>query len=109
MKVEQPDTTNAVSSFSVTGSSFDNVTGSALANGFATVADAPANYWGDPGGPVVGAKAAAILDGRHEARLEDVRLVSQAVLGHRIMPNFAAEAENVSTEQIVNDLLKAVA
>jgi MoxR-like ATPase len=58
---------------------------------------------------IVGAKAAAILDGRHEARLEDVTLVAQAVLGHRIMPNFAAEAERVTTEQIVTDLLKAVA
>ena len=41
--------------------------------------------------------------------MDDVILVAQAVLGHRIMPNFAAEAENVTTEQIVNDLLKAVA
>jgi MoxR-like ATPase len=58
---------------------------------------------------VVGAKAAAILDGRHQAQLNDVVLVAQAVLGHRIMPNFAAEAESVTTEQIIDDLLKAVA
>ncbi len=58
---------------------------------------------------VVGGKAAAILDGRNEVTMEDVMEVAHPVLGHRILPNFAAEAERISTEQIVNDLLKAVA
>lgn len=58
---------------------------------------------------IIGAKANAILDGRHKTQLEDVTVVAQAVLGHRIMPNFTAEAENITTEQIVQDLLKAVA
>jgi MoxR-like ATPase len=58
---------------------------------------------------IVGGKAAAILDGRNVVTLEDVMEVAHPVLGHRILPNFAAEAERISTEQIVNDLLKAVA
>ena len=57
----------------------------------------------------MGGKAAAILDGRHEVTMEDVMEVAHPVLGHRILPNFAAEAERISTEQIVDDLLKAVA
>jgi len=58
---------------------------------------------------VLGAKSAAILDGRHEVRQDDVMGVAHAVLGHRILPNFAAEAEHVNTQQIVNDLLEHIA
>ncbi len=58
---------------------------------------------------VVGAKAAAVLDGRNEVTVEDVAGVAQAVLGHRILRNFAAEAEGVDSHQIVEQLLKVVA
>ena len=58
---------------------------------------------------VIGAKAAAILDGRSEVQREDVIEVAHAVLGHRIIRNFAAEAEGVGPQQIVEELLKAVA
>lgn len=57
---------------------------------------------------VLGAKAAAILEGRSEVIIEDVREVAHAVLGHRILPNFAAEAEGVSRVRIVDELLKVV-
>ncbi len=58
---------------------------------------------------VLGAKAAAILEGRSEVRIEDVREVAHAVLAHRILPNFAAEAEGVTRLKIVDELLKTVA
>lgn len=58
---------------------------------------------------VVGAKAAAILDGRHRVTIADVRQVAHAVLGHRVLPNFAAEAERVTARDIVERLLKEVA
>ncbi len=58
---------------------------------------------------VLGGKSAAILDGRNEVRQEDVIEVAHAVLGHRILPNFAAEAERVTTRQIVDELLNQVA
>lgn len=58
---------------------------------------------------VLGAKASAVLAGRNEAKLEDVREVAQAVIGHRILPNFAAEAEGVTREQIVDQLIQMVA
>ncbi|HLX63648.1 MAG TPA: MoxR family ATPase [Planctomycetota bacterium] len=57
---------------------------------------------------VLGAKAAAILDGRSEVKSSDVREVAHAVLGHRILPNFAAEAEGVTRHRIVDELLKSV-
>jgi MoxR-like ATPase len=41
--------------------------------------------------------------------VEDVRAIAHAVLGHRILPNFAAEAERVTTRHIIDQLLKVVA
>ena len=58
---------------------------------------------------VIGGKASAILDGRKEVTIEDVLSVAQAVLAHRILPNFAAEAEHVDSTKIVDELLKVVA
>ncbi len=58
---------------------------------------------------VIGGKASAILDGRNTVNIEDVKGVAYAVLGHRILPNFAAEAEGVTREKIVEELLAHVA
>jgi MoxR-like ATPase len=58
---------------------------------------------------VIGGKTMAILDGRHQVTVEDVLEVAHAVLGHRIIPNFTAEAEGVNQIQIVDELLKVVA
>jgi MoxR-like ATPase len=58
---------------------------------------------------VLGAKAAAILSGRNIATIDDVREVAHAVLGHRLQPNFAAEAEGISRQKIVDELLNVVA
>ena len=54
---------------------------------------------------VTGAKANAILHGRHEVQHEDVALVARPVLGHRIVTNFAASAEGVDSRKIVEELL----
>lgn len=58
---------------------------------------------------VLGAKTAAILDGRHEATIDDVKEVSHFVLGHRIHLNFAAEAEGITSHKVIDDLLEVVA
>ena len=58
---------------------------------------------------ILGAKAVAILDGRHEVKIEDVREVIQPVLNHRIIVNFAAQAEGITSIKIVDDLVAAVA
>ncbi len=57
---------------------------------------------------ILGAKAAALLAGRHAVSPDDIRRVARPVLRHRILPNFAAEAEGISSEQIVEDLLARV-
>jgi len=58
---------------------------------------------------ILGAKAAALLAGRLTVAPEDIRRVARPVLRHRVLPNFAAEAEGVNSERIVEDLLASVA
>src|SRR5262245_5125771 len=57
---------------------------------------------------ILGAKARALLDGRAVAALDDVRAVALPVLRHRILVNFQAEADGVTAEQVVSELLEAV-
>ena len=57
---------------------------------------------------ILGAKTRAVLDGRHSPDIEDVRKVVGPVLRHRIVPNFNAEADNVTAIQIVEKLLQTV-
>ncbi len=55
---------------------------------------------------VLGAKAAAALRGEPVPTLEDVRAVAHAVLAHRIVPNFEAEADGISPRGIIAELLE---
>jgi MoxR-like ATPase len=55
---------------------------------------------------VLGAKARAILDGRMAASVEDVRALAKPVLVHRVITNFRAESDNVTSEQIIGRLLE---
>jgi MoxR-like ATPase len=57
---------------------------------------------------VLGAKTRAILYGRPTPSLEDIQAVARPVLRHRIVTSFTAEAEGVSTLDIVDKLLKDV-
>jgi MoxR-like ATPase len=57
---------------------------------------------------VLGAKAHALLAGRGAVTPADIQRVAHPVLRHRILLNFAAEAEGASPEQIVDDLLQHV-
>jgi MoxR-like ATPase len=57
---------------------------------------------------VLGAKAHALLSGRSAVAPEDIRRVAQPVLRHRVLPNFAADADGVSAEQIVAAVIRHV-
>ena len=57
---------------------------------------------------ILGAKAKAALDGRYSPSFDDVRYVAHPVMRHRIITNFAAEAEDIKPDDIVNELLKLV-
>ena len=57
---------------------------------------------------ILGAKARAMLKGRTWVSHEDVAAVAAPVLRHRIVTNFNAEAEGVTTDEIVRRLIKLI-
>jgi MoxR-like ATPase len=57
---------------------------------------------------LLGAKAAALLDGRAVPSIDDVTGIARPVLRHRVLVNFHAEAEGVDPDQVVRRLLDAV-
>jgi MoxR-like ATPase len=54
---------------------------------------------------VLGAKARAAMDGRPMADLADVKAVAPAVLRHRVVTNFAAEAADRTSEDLIRELV----
>jgi MoxR-like ATPase len=58
---------------------------------------------------VLGAKAQAALDGRPMADIDDVRSIALAVLRHRVVINFAAEAAGRSAEDVCQELIEGKA
>jgi MoxR-like ATPase len=58
---------------------------------------------------ILGAKARAIMTGRTTPGVEDVRAIALPVLRHRLVTNFHAEADGVTTDDLVGRLLDAVA
>jgi len=57
---------------------------------------------------VLGAKARAALLGRPTPSEDDIRAVARPVLRHRIIPNFTAEADGISSLDIVAKLLESI-
>jgi MoxR-like ATPase len=56
----------------------------------------------------LGAKGRALADGRVHVSYEDVENVLYPALRHRIILNFQAEAENVTADQIMAEVMKQV-
>ena len=54
---------------------------------------------------VVGAKCHAALNGKFSPDIEDVKAVALPILRHRLVRNYRAEADGVSIEKIVNELV----
>ncbi|MEM0897414.1 MAG: MoxR family ATPase [Verrucomicrobiota bacterium] len=57
---------------------------------------------------VLGAKAAAVMDGRSSATIEDIRKVAAPVLRHRIITTFHAESNGISTDDVIAKLIESV-
>jgi MoxR-like ATPase len=57
---------------------------------------------------ILGAKARALTSGRYHVSFEDVRALTHPVLRHRIITNFHAQSEGITTDQIVDKLLQQV-
>ncbi|MDQ3995152.1 MAG: AAA family ATPase, partial [Actinomycetota bacterium] len=57
---------------------------------------------------ILGGKARALMRGRYHVGFEDIRALAKPVFRHRILRNFHAESERVTTDYIVDKLLEAV-
>jgi MoxR-like ATPase len=57
---------------------------------------------------VLGAKCNALLSGKYSPDIEDVQAVASAVLRHRIVRNFKAEAEGMTVDGIIEKLVAGV-
>src|SRR5262249_8523251 len=57
---------------------------------------------------VLGAKARAVMNGRPNVSIADVKAVAVPVLRHRVFTNFAADAEGVTPMALVEELVKTL-
>ncbi len=53
---------------------------------------------------VLGAKCHAAISGKYSPDREDVQAVAESILRHRIVRNYKAEAEGITTEQLIKNL-----
>ena len=54
---------------------------------------------------VVGAKCHAAISGKYSPDIEDVKAVAEPILRHRLVKTYQADAEGISVEQLINELL----
>ena len=57
---------------------------------------------------VLGGKARALMQGRYHVSFDDIRALANPVMRHRVLLNFHAESERVTTDQIISKLLEIV-
>lgn len=55
---------------------------------------------------ILGGKARAIMEGRYNVSVNDIKALAMPVLRHRILTNFYAESEKVNSEDIIKRLLE---
>ena len=70
-----------------------------------------ARYGASPRGAqalIIGAKINALLEGRSNVSFEDVSAIAPAALRHRILLNFEGQAEGLSADDLIADVLKSV-
>jgi len=57
---------------------------------------------------LLGGKARALIEGRYHVDFDDIRALAGPVLRHRVLRNFHAESEKITTDQLIERLLAAV-
>ena len=57
---------------------------------------------------ILGAKAKALTAGRYHVSFDDIKALTHPVLRHRVLTNFRAESEGVSTDALIDELVKTV-
>jgi MoxR-like ATPase len=57
---------------------------------------------------ILGGKARALMHGRTHVSFEDIRALAKPILRHRVLTNFHAESERVTSDMVIDELLKHV-
>ncbi len=57
---------------------------------------------------ILGGKVTALLAGRYNVAYEDIKGVAPAALRHRLLLNFEGQAEGISTDQVIQELLSKI-
>jgi len=57
---------------------------------------------------ILAGKARALMHGRHHVSIRDIQALASPILRHRVIPNFYAEAEGVTPDRIIQQLLETV-
>src|SRR5678815_3454529 len=57
---------------------------------------------------ILGGKARALTNGRYHVSFEDIRALAHPVLRHRVLTNFHAESEGITSDTLIDRLLEAV-
>jgi MoxR-like ATPase len=58
---------------------------------------------------VLGAKAKALTSGRYHVSFDDIRALAHPVMRHRVLTNFHAQSEGITSDTLVDRLLEAIA
>jgi MoxR-like ATPase len=56
---------------------------------------------------ILGGKARALLEGRFHVQVEDIQHLAKSVLRHRVVVNFAAESDGVSSDDVIQRIIDA--
>jgi MoxR-like ATPase len=57
---------------------------------------------------ILGAKAKALTEGRYHVSFDDIRSLAHPVLRHRVLTNFRAESEGITSDALVDELIRTV-
>ena len=57
---------------------------------------------------VLGAKARALTSGRYHVSFDDIRALAHPVMRHRVLTNFHAQSEGITSDTLIDRLLDAV-
>jgi MoxR-like ATPase len=57
---------------------------------------------------VLAGKARALTSGRYHVSFDDIRAVAHSVMRHRVLTNFHAQSEGITTDSLVDKLLESV-
>ena len=56
---------------------------------------------------ILGGKARAVLQGRYHVQIEDIQALARPVLRHRMVVNFTAQSEGVTSDTVVDQIIEA--